>query len=312
MAHTLTSRLTATGAVVAAGALLLTGCGSSKISGNSGAAPNASASVSAVTADPSLAAMVPAALKSKGTVTIATDSTYAPAEFKDASGKIVGFDIDLGDAIFAKLGLKTTWQSADFGSIIGGIAAKKYDLSLSSFTDTKEREKTIDLVQYYNAGEAIATLAGNPDKVPSTANDLCGFKVAVQTNTTESDEIKNTINPGCKKAGKPEIPNNGDQFDAQSDATSALISKRDQAMLADSPVVDYAVKQNSSLMKLGENYNVAPYGIALPKGTQLTQAVQAAVKALIQDGTYGQILNKWGVQSGAITADKVLINAAAS
>jgi polar amino acid transport system substrate-binding protein len=83
-------------------------------------------------------------------------------------------------------------------------------------------------------------------------------------------------------------------------------------MLADSPVVDYAVKQNSSLMKLGENYNVAPYGIALPKGTQLTQAVQAAVKALIQDGTYGQILNKWGVQSGAITADKVLINAAAS
>ncbi|WP_051943257.1 ABC transporter substrate-binding protein [Streptacidiphilus rugosus] len=314
MARSLSQRLLAAGAVVAAGSLLLTGCGSSKIGGNSGAAPDATQSVNAEGTDAALVAMVPADLKAKGTVTIATDSTYAPSEFKDAGGNIVGMDIELGNAIMKKLGLKANWQSADFSSILVGITAKKYDLSFSSFTDTKDREKQVDMVQYYNAGEAIATLTGNPDKLTGNAADLCGIKVSVQTGTTEADEIKNTINPACKKAGKPEVPNNGDQFNAQTDATSALIAKRDQAMMADSPVIDYAVKQsNGQLIKIGQDYNTAPYGIALPKGDgQLAQAVQGAIKDIIADGTYTQILTKWGVESGALTADKVLINAAAS
>jgi polar amino acid transport system substrate-binding protein len=314
MARSVSQRLLLAGSVAVAGSLILTGCGSSKIGGGSGAAPNASQSVNAEGADAALVAMVPAALKTKGTVLIATDSTYAPSEFKDSSGAIVGMDVDLGNAIFKKLGLKTQWQSADFGSILGGITAKKYDLSFSSFTDTKEREKQVDLVEYFNAGEAIATLTGNPSKLTGVAADLCGVKVSVQTNTTESDEIKNIINPACKKAGKPEIPNNGDQFNAQTDATSALIAKRDQAMMADSPVIDYAVQQsNGQLMKIGQDYNTAPYGIALPKGDgQLAQAIQGAIKDIINDGTYLQILKKWGVDSGALTADKVLINAATS
>lgn len=314
MARSVSQRLLLAGSVAVAGSLILTGCGSSKIGGGSGAAPNASQSVNAEGADSALAAMVPAALKTKGTVVIATDSTYAPSEFKDANGNIVGMDVDLGNAIFKKLGLKTQWQSADFSSILVGITAKKYDLSFSSFTDTKDREKQVDMVEYYNAGEAIATLAGNPDKLTGTAADLCGIKVSVQTGTTEADEIKNTINPACKKAGKQTVPNDGDQFNAQTDATSALVAKRDQAMMADSPVIDYAVQQsNGQLQKIGSDYNTAPYGIALPKGDgQLAQAVQGALKDIINDGTYLQILKKWGVDSGALTADKILINAAAS
>ena len=313
MARSIAKRIVTTGAIVAAGSLLLTACGSSKIDGNTGAAPNASQTVNTAGPDAALVAMVPADLKAKGTVVVATDSTYAPDEFKDASGKVVGMDVDLGNAILAKLGLKGSWQSADFGSIIGGIAAKKYDLSLSSFTDTKEREKQIDMVQYFNAGEAIAVLTGNPDKIGATAADLCGFKVAVQNNTTESDEIKNTINPACKKAGKALIPNGGDKFDAQTDATTALVSKRDQALMADSPVIDYAVKQsNGALQKLGDNYNSAPYGIVVPKGSALAAAIQGALKDLIKDGTYAQILSKWGVSSGALTADQIVLNGATS
>ncbi|MEZ0090478.1 ABC transporter substrate-binding protein [Streptacidiphilus sp. EB129] len=313
MARSIAQRLVATGAVVAAGSLLLTGCGSSKIGGNSGAAPNASQTVNAEGTDAALVALLPADIKAKGNLTIATDSTYAPDEFKDAGGNVVGMDVDLGNAILKKLGLTATWQSADFGSILGGISAKKYDLSLSSFTDTKAREAQVDLVQYFNAGEAIAVLAGNPDKVDGNAANLCGFKVSVQSNTTESDEIKNTINPACKKAGKPTVPNDGDQFAAQTDATTALTSKRDQAMMADSPVIDYAVKQsNGVLQKIGQNYNNAPYGIVVPKGSALGQAIAGALKDLIADGTYGQILTKWGVDSGAITADKVVLNGATS
>ncbi|SEL73554.1 ABC transporter substrate-binding protein [Streptacidiphilus jiangxiensis] len=314
MARSVSQRLLLAGSVAVVGSLILTGCGSSKIDGNTGAAPNASQSVNAEGTDAALVAMVPAALKTKGTVVIGSDTTYAPSEFKNAQGQIVGFDVELGTAIMKKLGLKAEFQSASFDSILGGIVAKKYDLGMSSFTDNKQREQQVDLVDYYNAGEAIATLTGNPDKLTGQAADLCGIKVSVQTATTESDEIKNVINPACKKAGKPVVPGDGNQFDAQTDATSALIAKRDQAMMADSPVIDYAVQQsNGQLIKIGQDYNTAPYGLAVPKGDgQFAQAIAGAIKDLIQDGTYNQILTKWAVQPGAITADKVVVNGATS
>jgi polar amino acid transport system substrate-binding protein len=314
MARSVSQRLLLAGSVAVVGSLILTGCGSSKIDGNTGAAPNASQSVNAEGTDAALVAMVPAALKTKGTIVIGSDTTYAPSEFKNAQGQIVGFDVELGTAIMKKLGLKAEFQSASFDSILGGIVAKKYDLGMSSFTDNKQREQQVDLVDYYNAGEAIATLTGNPDKLTGNAADLCGIKVSVQTATTESDEIKNVINPACKKAGKPVVPGDGNQFDAQTDATSALIAKRDQAMMADSPVIDYAVQQsNGQLIKIGQDYNTAPYGLAVPKGDgQFAQAIAGAIKDLIQDGTYNQILTKWAVQPGAITADKVVVNGATS
>ncbi|MEY9963129.1 polar amino acid transport system substrate-binding protein [Streptacidiphilus sp. MAP12-16] len=309
MARSIAQRIIATGAAVAAGSLLLTACGSSSTSGSS-SAPNASQSVNAVGADAALVALVPAALKSAGTANIATDASYAPMEFKDASGNIVGMDVELGTAIMKKLGLKANFANASFDSILGGIAAKKYDLSLSSFTATQKREQAVDMVTYFNAGEAVAVLAGNPDKIDQ--KNLCGVKIAVQSGTTEADEIKNTINPACTKAGKPVAT--ASEFTLQTDATSALVAKRDQAMMADSPVVDYAVQQSGgTLQKIGQDYNTAPYGIVLPKGDgQLAQAVQGAIKDLIKDGTYNQILTKWGVQSGALPDTQVVVNGATS
>ena len=106
MARFIAKRIIATGAVLAAGSLMLTACGSSKIDGNTGAAPDASQTVNAAGPDAALVAMLPADLKAKGTLTVATDSTYAPDEFKDAAGNVVGMDVDLGNAILAKLGLK--------------------------------------------------------------------------------------------------------------------------------------------------------------------------------------------------------------
>ena len=313
MARSIAKRIIATGAVVAASSLMLTACGSSKIDGTTATAPNASQTVNASGADSALVALLPADVKAKGTLTVATDSTYAPDEFKDANGKVVGMDVDMGNAILAKLGLKADWQSAGFDDILGGITAKKYDLSLSSFTDNLEREKQVDLVHYFTAGEAVAVPKGNPAHIGTTAADLCGFKVAVQTLTTEASEIKDTINPACLKAGKKIIPGGGNAFEAQTDANTALVSKRVQAMMADSEVIDYAVKQsNGALEKLGANYNNAPYGIVVPKGSALGPAIQGAIKDLIKDGTYAQILSKWGLSSGALTTDQITLNGATS
>ncbi|GAA5010128.1 ABC transporter substrate-binding protein [Kitasatospora paranensis] len=307
-ARTLRPRIVAAGAALAAGTLLLTACGSSGSSTASGA-PSAVGTVKAASADPSLAALVPADVKSGGKLVVAADASYAPNEFKDDKGNIVGMDVDLANAIAAKLGLKADVQNADFTSIIPGISAKKYQLGMSSFTDTKEREKTVDMVTYFSAGSAVAVKKGNPDKID--AKDLCGKKVAVQTGTTQADEIKDTRNPDCTKAGKPTIPGDGDKFSLQTDVTQALVAGRDQAMMADSPVIDYALKQtNGQLEKVGDTYDSAPYGIVVAKGSDLGKAVQGAVQSLIADGTYKSILDKWGVSAGAVTQSQ--INAAQS
>ncbi|GAA2752265.1 ABC transporter substrate-binding protein [Kitasatospora cinereorecta] len=263
----------------------------------------------AASADPSLAALVPAGVKSSGKLVVAADASYAPNEFKDEKGNIVGMDVDLANAIAQKLGLTADVQNADFTSIIPGISSNKYQLGMSSFTDTKEREQTVDMVTYFTAGSAGAVKKGNPDKID--LKDLCGKKVAVQTGTTQADEIKDVRNPECVKAGKPTIPNDGDKFTLQTDVTGALVAGRDQVMLADSPVVDYAIKQtNGQLEKIGDTYDSAPYGIVVAKGTDLTKAVQGAVQSLIADGTYKSILDKWGVDAGAIATSEV--NAAKS
>ncbi len=302
------TRLFAAGAVLATGSLLLTACGSSGSSSPSGAA-SPSASTPAVTADAALAALVPADVKSSGKLVVGADASYAPNEFKDDKGNIVGMDVDLANAIAQKLGLTADVQNSPFTAIIPGITAKKFQLGMSSFTDTKEREQTVDMVTYFTAGTSAAVKKGNPEKV--SADDLCGKKIAVQTGTTQADAIKDVINPACAKAGKPAVPNDGDKFDLQTDVTTALVSGRDQVMMADSPVIDYAIKQtNGQLEKLGGTTDSAPYGVVVAKGSDLTKAVQGAIQALIADGTYKAILTKWGVEAGAI--DKAVTNGATS
>ncbi len=239
-------------------AVSLTACGSS--SNNSSSAGSASTPTAAASVDPSLAAAVPSSIKSAGTISIGTDSTYAPNEFLDTDGKtVIGMDVDLFDAVAAKLGLKTSWQSAKFDSIIPGVTSGKYNIGVSSFTINSEREAQVTMVSYFSAGTQWGQKAGgsvNP-------NAACGKKVAVQTGTVQVDDLMSRSQK-CVAAGQPAIKI--DQFQAQSDATAAVVSGKDDAMIADSPVVAYAVKQtNGQLTLLGNIYESAPYGYVLPK-----------------------------------------------
>jgi polar amino acid transport system substrate-binding protein len=286
-------------AVAAALVTSAAACGS-ETSGDSGtgAAPAASASGGSGGVDAALAAKVPADIKSAGTLTIGTDSTYAPSEFLDSDGKtVIGFDVDLFNAVAAKLGLKTSWQSADFTSIIPGVNSGKYQVGVSSFTINADREKQVTMISYFSAGTQWAAKTGS-SITPDTA---CGKKIAVQTGTVQVDDITKR-NKKCT-SGKITI----DQYQKQSDATNAVVTGKDDAMLADSPVAAYAVKQTSGQLALiGDIYDSAPYGYAVGKTqTDFADAISGAVQALIADGTYKQILDKWGVTAGAITAPAV-------
>jgi polar amino acid transport system substrate-binding protein len=248
--------------------------------------------------DAALAAQVPEAIKDDGKILIGTDPTYAPNEFLETDGKTVtGFDVELFDAVATKLGLETEWQPANFADIIPGVQSGKYEVGVSSFTINPEREQEVSMVSYFNAGTQWATKMGNPTGIqPDSA---CGKKVAVQTATIQQTNDLPKRQQACKSGGKPAIII--DSYQDQGQATAAVVSGKDDAMLADSPVVVYAVKQTGQLEMLGGVYGWAPYGYVIEKDqTKFAHLIADAVKALITDGTYKAILDKWDVQAGAI------------
>lgn len=277
--------------VAIAAVFVVTGCVN-----NSVATPSPSAAGAPATVSDAAVALLPAEIKTAGKLVIGTDATYAPNEYKDADGKPIGWEIELADAMAAKLGLTTEYQLSKFDNIIPSITGKKYDLGLSSFFDTKERELQVNMIDYYTAGIQWAALAGkNID--PNTA---CGIKLAVQNGTTEALDDGPAKSKACTDAGKKAIELLG--FDTQDDATASVALGRADAMSADSPVTQYAVKQSNGKLELsGVPYSVFLYGmpIAKDRGT-LGQALMTALQALEDDGTYTAILSKWGVEAGAI------------
>jgi polar amino acid transport system substrate-binding protein len=278
-------------------ALALTACGAD--GAGSGGTETTAGGAAAPAVDQALADKVPAEIKSDGKILVGTDSSYPPNEFLASDGKTVqGFDVDLFNAVAAKLGLKTEYQSAVFDAIIPGIQSGKYELGVSSFTINDERKKQTNMVSYFSAGTQWATKKGNPNGVQPDA--ACGKKIAVQTGTVQDTEDLAKREQACKSAGKPAIA--VDRYQRQDQATAAVVSGKDDAMLADSPVVAYAVKQtNGQLELLGDIYDSAPYGYVVKQDqADFAQALADAVKALIADETYKTILEKWGVQAGAI------------
>jgi polar amino acid transport system substrate-binding protein len=251
---------------------------------------------------------VPAAIKSKGTLTVAADASYAPNEFFASDGHtVIGMDADLSKALGAAMGLKVNVVNVTFDSIIPGLASSKYDIGASSFTDTKVREKTVDFVDYFSAGESFYTKASGGTTIAGIA-DLCGHTVSVEKGTTEEADA-GTQGAKCKKAGKAGV--SVLVFPDQNGANLAVSSGRAQLGFADSPVAAYQVQKSGGQFKLvGAPYATAPYGLALPKGNGMTKPVLAALEALMKNGTYTTILKHWGVQSGAIT--KPAINGAIS
>jgi polar amino acid transport system substrate-binding protein len=281
-------------AAASVAALALSACGSSSLSGEPDTESAPSVSVSE---NVDLASKLPESIKSAGVIKIGTDPTYAPNEFLAGDGKTVqGFDVDLFNQVAAKFGVKTEWEPSKFGSIITGVNGKKYDMGISSFTINPERMKEVDMVSYFNAGTQWATQPGNPKGVDP--ENACGKNIAVQTGTVqETDDLP----PRQKECGSNKI--NVLSYDSQAQATSAVVTGKADAMLADSPIVAYAVKQSGGKLEaLGDIYDAAPYGYVLPKGeTEFGEAIVEALKQLEQEGAYKASLEKWGVEQGAIS-----------
>jgi polar amino acid transport system substrate-binding protein len=305
-----------TTATVAA-TLALTGCVNNAKNSGSATTPSATTSASASSTassggggssatDAAAIALLPAAIKSAGKLNVGINVPYQPNEYKDPSGKIVGWEVDFLDAAAAKLGLTVDYHEADFDNIIPSVKGAKFDVGMSSFTDNKTREQQVDFVNYYTAGYQWASSAGktvDPD-------NACGLKVAVQTGTTEQTDDLPAKSKACTAAGKKAITIL--KIDNQDQVNQSVALGQSVAMDADSPITQYAVKQSNGKLQLaGDIYGAAPYGLVVAKtNTGLQQALQKAIQTMMDDGSYKAVLAKWGVDAGAIT--KATINGATS
>ncbi|MEU0599822.1 ABC transporter substrate-binding protein [Streptomyces sp. NPDC006393] len=297
------SRLAAVGAIAVAGALILTGCGDQtkdkdKSSGSSSAA-------SAPLAD-----KLPASIRDKGVIKVGSDIAYAPVEFKDDSGKVVGLDPDVAAALGKQLGVTFQFENGTFDALLTGIRSNRYDIAMSAMTDNKSRQdgvdpatgkkvgEGVDFVDYLTAGVSIYTRKGDTEGITSWS-DLCGKKIALERGTVSNDLAKAEAKK-CPSGKKLTI----EAFDDDQQAQTRLRSGGADAASSDFPVAAYAVKTSGGgkdFEIVGDQVEAAPYGIAVSKSnTQLRDALQAAMNAIIKNGEYQKILQKWGAQDGAV------------
>ncbi|OIJ89274.1 atrA protein [Streptomyces sp. MUSC 14] len=298
------SRLAAVGAIAVAGALLVTGCGDqtkdkSKDSGSG----------SSVAGAP-LGSKLPADIRNKGEIKVGSDIAYAPVEFKDSSGNVTGLDPDLAAAMGKQLGVKLTFENGTFDGLLTGLRSGRYDIAMSAMTDNKNRQQGVDpdtgkkvgegvdFVDYLTAGVSIYTRKGDTQGITGWA-DLCGKKIAVERGTVSEDLAKQEAKkcPGGKKLSI-------EPFDDDQQSQTRLRSGGVDAASSDFPVAAYAVKTSGGgkdFQTVGQQVEAAPYGIAVSKeATQLRDALQAAMNAIIKNGEYAKILQKWGAQDGAV------------
>jgi polar amino acid transport system substrate-binding protein len=245
--------------------------------------------------DSAAAAKLPAGIKSAGVVKVATDASYPPDEFFASDNKTIqGLDVDLGNAIGAVLGVKFEFANVGFDSIIPSLG-NRFDLGMSSFTDNKDREKTVDMVDYANVGTNFL-VPSDSSLDPSSTADLCGKSAAVEKGTVQLDYLQ----AQAKKCKLTILP-----FPDENQANLALKSGRADVVLADVPVNVYTAQQSDGAFKVvGGSVLPAPYGIAVPKDAAhkgLAEAVLAALDVLDKNGTYDRIFEKWAMAPTGIS-----------
>ena len=292
-------------AAAAGFALLLSGCsgsGGGSDSADAGGANLPTGEEISTTVDPELTKLLPADIVDQGKINVAVDIPFPPMAMYDDSNREIGFDPELGRLIGQKLGIDVSLNKQAFDSVIPSLQANKNDIIMSGMNDTPERQETLSFVDYTHGGFAIAVKAGNPDKI-TTQKDLCGKTVSVQKATVQGDLLRAM---DCDITVM-ELPND-------LDAQTALRAGKSQAYAADAVVTEYVGSRTDDgkafeIVRDPENpagFNPVYSGIGILKeDTELTEAVRAALQALIEEGTYQKVLERNGIEAYAVESAKV-------
>ncbi|MFJ5956917.1 ABC transporter substrate-binding protein [Paenarthrobacter sp. NPDC092416] len=300
-----------TGALLLAASVGLSGCTTASLDAGKESAvtsgPESTTTVAPAAFNQAAADLLPADVKAKGTLVVGTDPTFPPYEFyADDNKTVVGWDADFATALGETLGLEVKMVPATFDTILPGVSSHKYDVGISGFNVTAERQKNADFAAYQSSGSGLAVKAGNPKKLALDPLKLCGTKVGGEKGTTQGIETLPAFSQQCVDVGK--APIDIQLFPSQNEANLALISGRVDSVLSGLIGMGYASKLSGGAFELAgdEDYDPTPVGIAMPKGSPLTASIVAAVKELVGSETYKQINTKYGIpQTVTISADAV-------
>jgi polar amino acid transport system substrate-binding protein len=274
----------------------------------SGTAYAQSFDVSKVAVDNALSARVPEKVRAAGVLVGGSDNDYAPWEYLAGSDGQTpeGIDIDIGNAIAAKLGLKYESRTAQFTTILPALGTN-YDLGLSAFSITDERKKVVDFVSYAETGNEWLIKTGNP--AGFDPKDICGRQLAVQSGSRHEERVL-MVNKACAESGKKEA--NILPFKTQTEAVTRVATGGADATITGSATALYAAfKSNKTLETVRPVHKELDVrglnGIAFAKKDKaLAELIADTVNVLIEDGTYKAILDGWGM--GAVAVEKAQIN----
>ncbi len=249
---------------------------------------------------PAIAAAVPADIRETGKLVIGVNVPYAPNEFTNSEGEIVGFDVDLMDAVTRTLGLEPEYREQEFDDILPAVQDGSLDVGMSSVTDTLDRQKLVDFVTYFEAGTLWAQRRDSAVD-PSAA---CGLRVGVAYSVIQETAEIPAKSDECVAAGLAPIEKV--VYTRQDDVTAALVAGEIDAMTADSPVTGFAIKlSGGALVPAGTVFDSAPYGWPVAKGSPLAEPLLRALEHLIETGEYKTIATMWGVERGIIADPKI-------
>jgi polar amino acid transport system substrate-binding protein len=240
----------------------------------------------------------PASVANAGKVIFCVDPTYPPEESLQGSTPI-GSDIDIGGATAKLMGVKAAWRNIGFDGIIAALLTKKCDAILSGMTNTAERRKQVDFVNYLTVGMSLMVKNGNPQHITGLPS-LSGLRVAAQVGTTEKDALTAENKLLTKQGRKPVAIK---LYNKDTDAAAALFTGKVNAYFADDPPVAFYVKKAAGKFEVAASkIQAAPLGIATRKGDPLGAATRVAVEQLSKNGTMKTILAKWGMSAFALSA----------
>jgi polar amino acid transport system substrate-binding protein len=282
-----------TTAIVAVATLGVSACGTST--------PDAESSPAAAAAQ--FADMVPPKFREDGVLTVGIDPNYPPMEYLDR-GEAVGADLDLISEVSRRLGLDVEFSEDAYALLVPGVAAGRFEVAISALSVDDNDLQNANMVTYYKAGSQLAIRAPNRKKKPGPKK-LCGRKVAVLEGSLQySQLVENSAN--CIERGRKPI--RIITYKAQAPATQAVVDKDAYGTLADSPVIQNAVENSDgALVAKGKPFKMARYGIAVKQSRdKFSRAIRKTLKSMIEDGTYEQILDDWGISQGAIKKPRVL------
>ncbi len=259
----------------------------------------------AVKADPAVQALLPEGIKAAGSMKLVTDPTYAPIDFTDNSGNIIGLEPDMALAVANKMGIKIEITKGDFNGILAGLESKRYDASWAAFSITPERTAAVDMASYMKGGTSVIVKKGTEGDFHEIL-DLCGKTVTAQTGTTQALTVMPNFEKACTDAGKKAITPL--LLPQQDSANQAIASGRAQAMLADNALTAYYSQIQPDAFAQVDSILVDPslVGVAMAKGDgKLVKAFSAAIQSLMEDGTYGKIMGAWNLAPSSIEKSEI-------